>query len=391
MISADQVIAFENIKKAALDKSPVSGLTHRHYKYPARFSPSFVSAVVKEFSLPGDVVLDPYMGGGTTIVEATASGRQAIGCDLNSLAVFVSRAKVSTLTELEERWASDWATNVVPKLSYFDSDPRITSILCETRTRNLHLPTARAIKKYIALALLSIEELPSQATRDIARCALLSCSQWALNGRKKSVDLAAFRTRLTRTAIQAIEDSSALRACMLSASNHKPVLIHDSAENIAKHSPFADGVLADLVVTSPPYPGIHVLYHRWQVDGRRESPAPYWIADCLDGQGSSYYTFGGRSNERCTEYFNHSLRTLKAIRSAMKDGAVIAQMIAFSKPASHLRRYLRNMEQAGFSELRNQKGKPLRTWRDVPGRSWHASLKGKTAGAREVVLLHRAS
>ena len=40
-----------------------------------------------------------------------------------------------------------------------------------------------------------------------------------------------------------------------------------------------------LVVTSPPYPGVHVLYHRWQVDGRKEAPLPFMIANKLDGAG----------------------------------------------------------------------------------------------------------
>jgi hypothetical protein len=38
-----------------------------------------------------------------------------------------------------------------------------------------------------------------------------------------------------------------------------------------------------LVLTSPPYPGVHVLYHRWQVDGRKETPLPFMIAGKLDG------------------------------------------------------------------------------------------------------------
>ena len=49
-----------------------------------------------------------------------------------------------------------------------------------------------------------------------------------------------------------------------------------------------------LVLTSPPYPGVHVLYHRWQVDGRKEAPLPFMIANKLDGAGSSYYTMGDR-------------------------------------------------------------------------------------------------
>ena len=49
-----------------------------------------------------------------------------------------------------------------------------------------------------------------------------------------------------------------------------------------------------LVLTSPPYPGVHVLYHRWQVDGRKEAPLPFMIANKLDGAGLSYYTMGDR-------------------------------------------------------------------------------------------------
>ena len=37
---------------------------------PARFSPAFASAVIEWFTEPSDVVLDPFVGGGTTLVEA---------------------------------------------------------------------------------------------------------------------------------------------------------------------------------------------------------------------------------------------------------------------------------------------------------------------------------
>ena len=58
----------EKLTKSALDKSRITGLTHNFYRYPARFSPAFASTAIELFSKPGDVVLDPYMGGGTTIV-----------------------------------------------------------------------------------------------------------------------------------------------------------------------------------------------------------------------------------------------------------------------------------------------------------------------------------
>jgi hypothetical protein len=96
----------ENLNRAAPDElmaaiaadDPVSGHTHSFYRYPARFSPLFVREVIRQFSRPGEVVLDPFMGGGTTIVEALAQGRKAIGIDLNSLAHFVSTVKTTPLS-----------------------------------------------------------------------------------------------------------------------------------------------------------------------------------------------------------------------------------------------------------------------------------------------------
>jgi len=101
-------------------------------------------------------------------------------------------------------------------------------------------------------------------------------------------------------------------------------LIESDASQIDKLPIFLrENLKADLVITSPPYPGIHILYHRWQVDGRRETPAPYWIAGCQDGQGDSYYNFGSRQQPELRSYFDTSLRTLKAIRNVIRDGGYI--------------------------------------------------------------------
>ena len=59
----------------ACDAEPVKGLTHGFYKYPARFSPQFVRAAIEAFTRKRDLVLDPHVGGGTTLVEARALGR----------------------------------------------------------------------------------------------------------------------------------------------------------------------------------------------------------------------------------------------------------------------------------------------------------------------------
>src|SRR5688500_10004053 len=79
--------------QAVVSKQPTVGYTHTFYRYPARFSPQFAAAAIEEFSKPGDVVLDPFVGSGTTLVEAMIAGRHAIGSDISPLATFITRTK----------------------------------------------------------------------------------------------------------------------------------------------------------------------------------------------------------------------------------------------------------------------------------------------------------
>src|SRR4029077_20269327 len=76
----------------------VSGYTHDFYRYPARFSPEFARAAIEAFSKPGDTVLDPFCGGGTSVIESVALGRKAIGFDVSSVATFLAKTKTSPLS-----------------------------------------------------------------------------------------------------------------------------------------------------------------------------------------------------------------------------------------------------------------------------------------------------
>jgi len=383
------------VREAVVAKEPVSGFTHQFYKYPARFSPGFVGTAIDAFSAPGDLVLDPFMGGGTTVVEATVRGRRAIGCDLNSLAVFVARVKVNPLRGSDETSIRNWVQRVSQGFSYHDELASIGSVLCARRTKNLTLPRARPIKKFVAAALMAIDELPSKRSREFARCVLLNVSQWALNGRRTVATLTNFRERLHQIVEEMLSGLGDFRAAMRVGTHptHAPLLIHGDCADLPDHPLFASGQKAGLVITSPPYPGIHVLYHRWQVDGRRETPAPYWIANCTDGQGNAYYNFADRRERAAQTYFEESLRAFLAVRKVMRDGGLIVQLIAFSDPRSQLPRYLDTMRTAGFAEVvfRTRDGRAQRQWRSVPGRRWYATQKGAISSSREVLLVHQAN
>ncbi len=74
-------------------------LTHRFHSYPARFIPQIPRTFIKLFTAPGDIVLDPFAGCGTTLVEAKLLKRYAIGNDLNPLATLISKVKITALSD----------------------------------------------------------------------------------------------------------------------------------------------------------------------------------------------------------------------------------------------------------------------------------------------------
>jgi DNA modification methylase len=73
--------------------APDRAHVHGFHAYPARAHPVTARRLVESFAPAGGVVLDPFCGSGTVIVEAMLAGRDAIGTDLNPLAVALARAK----------------------------------------------------------------------------------------------------------------------------------------------------------------------------------------------------------------------------------------------------------------------------------------------------------
>jgi hypothetical protein len=374
----------------------VSGFTHNFYRYPARFSPRFARGAIEAFSKPGDVVCDPFMGGATTLVEARALGRQAIGCDISSLSVFLGRVKTTPLSENDITKVADWVWDLPEHL-------------------NLHLPPIRAaewqeagyqrhvpwpIRKSIELALARIGKLPRKRQQRFARCVLLRMGQWALDCRERIPSAADLRYELIECLDSFIEGirefRDAVRDHRAPGGASMSLSIHCAAAELPG---YADALRAlpkrpNLVVTSPPYPGVYVLYHRWKVRGRKESPAPFWVADCQDGQGQAHYCFGHRKQKGLTNYFDGIRSSFAGVRQVIDPQALVVQMVAFSEPEWQIPRYLASMETAGFDEVSPESlGLPVseRLWRSVPGRRWFALIQGALATSKEVVLFHRPS
>jgi len=381
------------------DRSPVAGATHAFYRYPARFSPRFAEAAINAFSEPGEIIYDPFMGGGTTLVEAMRLGRKGIGTDLNSLAVFVSQAKTAIYTDKDVEVIREWVKRAQTELKLTKIPDRPEDWISQGYQRNISGRTTWPIRKTIEIALADLESDCSVRQRNFIRCLLLKTAQWAIDCRKFQPSAREFREQLIVHVEEMIEGALSLREEAQTFRNNSfghddlsPACLHRSAQEIAEPSINPFSTSPRLILTSPPYPGVHVLYHRWQVQGRKETPAPYWIADCLDGNGASYYTFGDRKQRNLEGYFDSMRECYKALSAVAGKNTWLVQLVAFSGPDWQLPLFLEILQECGFTEVLLN-GHPSvsegRSWRTVPNRKFYADRKGGTPSSKEVLLVHR--
>ena len=75
--------------------------THNFHPYPAKFAPQIPRDIVLALSKENDVVLDPFCGSGTTLVESLINKRNAIGVDSNPIAALMTKVKTTILSTEE--------------------------------------------------------------------------------------------------------------------------------------------------------------------------------------------------------------------------------------------------------------------------------------------------
>ena len=64
---------------------------YKIHQYWSRKPWYVVRKYIETFTNQGDIVLDPFVGSGVTACEALALRRRVIGCDLNPIAVMITR------------------------------------------------------------------------------------------------------------------------------------------------------------------------------------------------------------------------------------------------------------------------------------------------------------
>ena len=75
---------------AGSDAAASDDLTHGFHTYPARMHPRLARELIAWLTRPGELVIDPFCGSGTVLVEALVAGCRSQGVDLNPLALRIA-------------------------------------------------------------------------------------------------------------------------------------------------------------------------------------------------------------------------------------------------------------------------------------------------------------
>ena len=226
-------------------------ITHGYHRYPAKFIPQIASRIASDYTKEKDLILDPFGGCGTTLVEAKVMGRESVGTDINPVAVLITKVKTTPLRpyDIAEEFVA-----LMERLDSFDE------------AKKVNLPDNEKIdywfrekeKKRLGFLLAEIEKTKDKNIKDFFYCGfshiLKNCSIWGQFSSKPTRDnnkkpAEPFRVfdRQIRTMIKGNKSFyETLRSCNSTAIKCK--VYNDDARKI----PIAANSV-NLVITSPPY------------------------------------------------------------------------------------------------------------------------------------------
>jgi hypothetical protein len=235
---------------------------HSLHPYLGKFVPQLVEVFLNRYFSPGGCIYDPFVGSGTTLVEANVFGADAVGCDISAFNCLLSRVKTARypLGELE----------LLLRGTLEDARRRVDVHLIEATPWLARWYARRALTELLAYRA-AAEELTSPYD-DVARVILSRAARsarltthfdldfprapttrpyWCLKHKRecRPVEEAwKFLVRYTTDTVRRLREFAALRR-----DRDVTVLHADSRSVRLPVSPAG-------VITSPPYPGL-IDYH----------------------------------------------------------------------------------------------------------------------------------
>jgi site-specific DNA-methyltransferase (cytosine-N4-specific) len=258
---------------SAIKDSSSKELTHDIHPYFAKFSPEIPCYLIREYTEEGDVVLDPFSGSGTTLVESLSLGRNAIGVDANPLACLIAKVKTTKLQDGDRRLAREVISDISTDVnSLYGQQNLLGKSFEEPEIPEFHNRDDwfnKNVQKELAVIKRRIEEVQNERVCDVLRIAfsriIVGVSNQDSESRytqvENNVDNKECLERFTERANYILDKLRSLET-EVPESVEAEIYNEDSREMESVPSD-----CADFVVTSPPYLNSwdYGLYHKFQV------------------------------------------------------------------------------------------------------------------------------
>ncbi|MDX6591960.1 MAG: hypothetical protein QOJ13_1156 [Gaiellales bacterium] len=240
---------------------------HRLHPYLGKYVPQLVEVFLHRHFAPGDLILDPFAGSGTTLVEAGAFGAHSVGVDISAFNALLCRVKTAeynpfvvehdlreALVRLEEHVASAPGTPRHDALSPYLAiwyDPRAIDELLVYRDLLDDYPESRELMSVVLTRSARSARMTAHYDLDFPKAPKTEPYHCYKHSRVCSPTREAYKflRRYTLDTIRRVKQYERLRKAVSTTVHHADARTLDYGER-QFHG----------IITSPPYPG-RIDYH----------------------------------------------------------------------------------------------------------------------------------
>jgi DNA modification methylase len=226
-----------------------TAFTHGLHRFPAKYIPQIPRWAIRQFAKRDGLVLDPFMGSGTSLVEGLTSVHQTYGTDIDPLARLISKAKCT-------KYDIPHLTSLARKLLNAESGSSVKCFLPMEGVKQIDHWFTKPSWRDLSKLFLSIERLRcAESERDFFFCIFSSILRRVSNADDQTQKTYVSGT-LTKSPPPVWETfRKSLAKAMIGVASLEAVRgdrVATILDGSALSIPLPDRAI-DLVVTSPPY------------------------------------------------------------------------------------------------------------------------------------------
>lgn len=238
----------------------------RVHPYPAKFTVDLAMEYIKKYSNEGNMIYDPFVGSGTSLLAAKYTNRNGYGTDINHIAVLISEFKTASFTQKNIKSLNEYLEKL--KAS-FSSSVDSTNLFYYHSINHWFCPDAIKVLSYIKNSFSTLVDKNELVfVKTVFSAIINSVSNQESDTRYAAIEkpklnkdyiFSTFIKKFTST-LNLIE----LSIDGIGSSTNLKALLLDS--NLCDE--YIPGESVDLIITSPPYPNTYdyYLYHKHRMN-----------------------------------------------------------------------------------------------------------------------------